>query len=149
MKILIKRSVQGIQTGIVIGLLMSLIFSYLNHANSYFVSSPQFYNNFAKPLTAVLTSVILWALMGLVFGLGAAVFTLEKWSLLKRTIVHFVISYFGFTPLAIFAGWFPLNPYYLVSFTVTFILVYVIIWLVEINIVRKQINQINRSIKKM
>ncbi|WP_263640493.1 DUF3021 domain-containing protein [Levilactobacillus brevis] len=46
------------------------------------------------------------------------------------------------------AGWFPFNIYYLISFTITFILIYIIMWLVNVAISRHQINEINKRIKE-
>jgi len=148
MKKVIKNAIHGMQTGVVLGLLISLFFNYLYGSNHYYPSSPQFSEYFAHPLNAILISIILWAIIGLLFSLGAAVFEIENWSLLKRTIINFFIYYLGFTPLAIIAGWFPINPYYLISFTITFILIYVIMWLVNVSVSRHQVKKINKRIKE-
>lgn len=148
MKKTIKNSIYGMQTGIVLGLFISLVFNYLYGSTHYYPSSPQFSEHFTNSLNAVLVSIILWATIGLLFSLGAIIFEVENWSLLKRTIINFFIYYLGFTPLAILAGWFPLNIYYLISFTITFILIYIIMWLVNVAISRHQINEINKRIKE-
>lgn len=148
MKKTIKSSIYGMQTGIVLGLFISLVFNYLYGSSHYYPSSPQFSEHFTNPLNAVLVSIILWAIIGLLFSLGAIIFEVENWSLLKRTIINFFIYYLGFIPLAILAGWFPLNIYYLISFTITFILIYIIMWLVNVAISRHQINEINKRIKE-
>ncbi|CAM3087643.1 DUF3021 domain-containing protein [Lactiplantibacillus plajomi] len=148
MKRIVKKAVYGVQTGVVLGLVISLIFNYLAGAKRYYPSSPQFSTRFATSLDAVLVSVILWAVMGLVFSLGAVIFGVEDWSLFKRTVVNFFIYYLGFTPLAILAGWFPVTPAYLISFTVIFMIIYVLMWVINVAIVRHQIDKINRRLKR-
>ncbi|WP_080544225.1 DUF3021 family protein [Lentilactobacillus hilgardii] len=63
-------------------------------------------------------------------------------------LINFFIYYFGFTPLAIIAGCFPINPYYLISFTIKFILIHAIMWFVNITISCHQVKKINKRIKE-
>ncbi|MDO4605679.1 MAG: hypothetical protein Q4B23_06850 [Helcococcus sp.] len=52
--------INGIAIGELFGLVLSILFSYVYGLNSFAHSSPAFTNNFARPLNAVLVSVILW-----------------------------------------------------------------------------------------
>ena len=90
-------------------------------------------------------SVILWALMGLVFGFAGFGFAIRQWSLLKKMIINFIIYYIGFTSLAFLAGWFPLNIVNFMVFTVLFILIYVTIWFIRSYIIREINYKIKRS----
>lgn len=140
--------INGIALGELFGLVFSLFFSYLYGLNDYVPSAPTFTDHFTRPLNAVLVSVILWGLMGLVFSAGALVFKVNYWTLRKRTIVNFVVYYCGFTPLAILAGWFPLNVTNWLFFTGIFVLVYVLMWMINMYLVKREIKRINQKIKK-
>ena len=83
--------INGIALGELFGLVFSLFFSYLYGLNDYVPSAPTFTDHFTRPLNAVLVSVILWGLMGLVFSAGALVFKVNYWTLRKRTIVNFAV----------------------------------------------------------
>ena len=85
MKKYILSAIKGMFLGIAIGLCISLFFDYLNGADTYLPSTPVFTSPFARPLNAVTFSVVFWALMGLVFSMGALIFQIERWTLLKRT----------------------------------------------------------------
>ena len=137
---------RGMGLGIIIGMFFSLFFNYLFGLKEYAPSAPTFTSQFARPLDAVLVSVILWALMGLVFSAGALIFAVEKWSLRMRTIVNFLIYYLGYTPLACLAGWFPLNWKWLAFYTVIFIAAYILIWSVNSMLARREIAAINAKI---
>ena len=134
--------------GTLYGLIVSLLYNFSNKSSAYYPSDPSFTTKFANPLSAMTVSVILWALMGLVFGFGSFVFAIRQWSLLKKTIVSFIICYIGFTPLAFLAGWFPLNIVNFMIFTGLFILIYVTIWFIRSYQVIREIREINNKIKK-
>ena len=134
--------------GTLYGLIVSLFYNFSNKSSAYYPSGPSFTTKFANPLSAMTVSVILWALMGLVFGFGSFVFAIRQWSILKRTIVSFIIYYIGFTPLAFLAGWFPANIVNFMIFTGLFILIYVTIWFIRSYQVIREIREINNKIKK-
>ena len=134
--------------GTLYGLIVSLCYNFFNQNSTYYPSDPSFTTKFATPLNAMTVSVILWALMGLVFGFGSFVFAIRQWSLLKKTIINFIIYYIGFTPLAFLAGWFPLNIVNFMIFTGIFILIYITIWFIRSYTIRKEIREINNKIKK-
>ena len=84
MKKYVKYSIGFSAIGVLIGLAISLVFNYLNGSTIYYPSSPNFVNQFAHPLNSVTVSVILWMLIGCVFGFGSLIFELKNWSLLKK-----------------------------------------------------------------
>ena len=141
---IIRFSVEGT----FIGLVVSIFLNYSSKSSAYYPSNPSFTTKFATPLDAMTVSVILWALMGLVFGFGSFVFAIRQWSFLKKTIVSFIIYYIGFTPLAFLAGWFSLNIVNFMIFTGLFILIYVTIWFIRSYQVIREIREINNKIKK-
>lgn len=134
--------------GVFIGLVISLIFNYVENSNLYYPSSVAFVKKFSNPLDAVAVSALLWALMGLVFGFGSMVYSIKKWSYLKQTVTSFIIYYVGFTPLAILAGWGPLNWINLIIFTVEFIVIFLIIWTFYYWKAAREVKRINQKIKK-
>ncbi|QNQ80377.1 DUF3021 domain-containing protein [Lactobacillus sp. PV034] len=140
--------INGIAWGEVYGLAFSIFFSYIFRLNTYAPSTPAFTEHFTRPLDAVLASIILWGLMGLLFSAGALVFKVKNWSLRKQTIINFIIYYFGFTPLAILAGWFPCNLVWLTIFTIIFILIYLVMWSINVYIFKREVRKINQKLQK-
>ena len=119
-----------------------------NPNSFYYPSTFAFVKKIARPLDAVAVSALLWALMGLVFGFGSMVYSIRKWSYLKQTITSFIIYYVGFTPLAILAGWFPLNWINMIIFTAEFILIFLVFWTFYYWKAAREIKRINQKIKK-
>lgn len=148
MKKYVRLGIESATIGIALGFLDSLVFSALNGASTYYPSAPRFVSRFGSPLEATAVSTLLWVLMGFVFGYGSLIFTIEKWSLLKRTVVNCCVYYVGFLPLAIAAGWFPLNWAWLAGFTGIYLLIYAIIWAINYLIEKTRIRKINRRIRQ-
>ncbi|KRM95174.1 integral membrane protein [Liquorilactobacillus aquaticus DSM 21051] len=145
---LLKLAFHGIPVGIALGLLISLFFSYAYGLEDYVPSAPQFTEMFSRPLNAVAISIILWGLMGILFSISSLIFEKEGWSITRQTITHFFVTFCGFTPLAVLCGWFPLQWGVLVSFTIIFVIIYVVIWSINMASGRRDVEKINKKLKK-
>lgn len=144
MKKLVKGLLISVSEGITIGLLISVLFNYI-YQNKYFLpSSPDFVNKFNSPLNALIISIIIWAAMGMIFYFASYIFELEKISVTKQTIYHFLVTYIGYTILTIYAGWYPLNIKWITIYTGIYILVYLFFWLSAMKEARKITDEINQ-----
>ncbi|MDT3959049.1 DUF3021 domain-containing protein [Staphylococcus kloosii] len=73
--------------------------------------------------------------------------THTDWRITKTTVMHFVISYIGFLPLAILSGWFPLYISAILMFTLIFIIIYFIMWYINYSKAKKMVAAINNVLK--
>lgn len=62
------------------------------------------------------------------------------------TVVHFFLSYVFFAPLSIVAGWLSVSLLNLVTFTIIYLLIYIIYWLVWMLQAKKGIEKINSKL---
>lgn len=136
----------AVPVGITVGLVISLFFSRLYGA-AYAPSTPSFMAHFNASTTAMAVSLLLWALMGAVFGLTPLVFQLNRLSLGQQTVLHFILTFCLFTPLAILAGWFPLTLTWLIGFAVDFVVIYLIIWGIDAWRIRRYVMRANAKLK--
>ncbi|KEP86965.1 membrane protein [Oenococcus oeni IOEB_0501] len=147
MKKIISKILFGIPAGICIGFVIALTFSFVYQSQNFVPSAPRFVGHFSSNTLATAVSLIFWACMGIVFSISGMTFEKDEWSITRQTIVHFAITYIGFTPLAILAGWFPLNIFWMISYTLIYLIVYVIIWFVSMLIAKEKIEELNKIIK--
>lgn len=145
---ILGRIVTGGSLGITIGFLMALVYSASYHAETFTPSSSTFVSHFGSNTEATAISAVLWFLMGVIFSVASIVFETEYWSITKRTLVHLVTTYALFTPLAIFAGWFPLQATWLMSYSIQFIIIYLIAWVVFMKLAKHRISQLNQLLNK-
>ncbi len=87
------------------------------------------------------------SIMGLVGYGGAIVYDIESWSLGRATFTHYIVSFMTMFVISEMLGWFShgILFYVFISFT----LVYIIIWLTEYLIWKKQIREMNQDLEAM
>ena len=145
---IIGRVVFGIFIGIDIGLLMSIMLSYLSGNKIYQPAPDRFLQLFSNEITAMIASVFIWASIGVLFSVTSLIFTHTEFSISKMTVLHCIINYIFFVPLAVLAGWYSFDVIDLVSFTIIYIFVYFIVWIVFMLINKRYISEINAKLNK-
>ena len=109
-----KQVFHDATTGILIGLILSIIFSFIHSPSNYAPLSPnsligQFMTQHQVHGSLVLLyCLLIWAAIGVLFSFGSRLFA-QDWSLLRATVTHFFLMLLGFVPLAILAGWFQIG----------------------------------------
>ncbi|MDP7979469.1 DUF3021 domain-containing protein [Bacillus multifaciens] len=86
-------------------------------------------------------------IVGIIFSVASFVFEREEWSLLKQTIIHFIILLGTFLPAAIWMGWIPNHVSSILICVGIFIIVYFIIWFVMTIYWKKKIESLNHQLK--
>ncbi|USS85114.1 DUF3021 domain-containing protein [Fructilactobacillus myrtifloralis] len=123
-----------------------MLFSKLNGLNRLFPSNPDFISHFGSELTATAVAGVMWMAMGMVFSLSSLIFGIERWSITKQTVLNFIVTYVLFSTLAVVSEWFPLEFSYFANFTIIFIIIYVVIWTIEMRRARQTIAEINQKL---
>lgn len=148
MRKILKHSLFGACMGICIGFLCALFFS-LSYQTLYFMpSTSEFVNHFSSNTLATASATLLWACIGILFSVSPLLFSIAQWSITRQTIVHFVLTFVVFTPLAILAGWFPLNAFWLSSYILIFVGIYIVMWIISMRHAKKEISELNRLLMK-
>ena len=142
-----KRGIDGITYGVTIGMILSLIFSYLAGSSRYYPSTPAFVAGFNNNLTATLISVLLWMVIGLFSAYSSIIFELENISLLIKTVIHFCLVYAIVLAVGIYLKWFTSSGFILV--TISFLVVYTTIWVITWLTIKNDIKRINQQITKL
>ncbi|WP_274706354.1 DUF3021 domain-containing protein [Fructilactobacillus myrtifloralis] len=139
-------TVRGAVGGLFIGFWFAMLFSKLNGLNRLFPSNPDFISHFGSELTATAVAGVMWMAMGMVFSLSSLIFGIERWSITKQTVLNFIVTYVLFSTLAVVSEWFPLEFSYFANFTIIFIIIYVVIWTIEMRRARQTIAEINQKL---
>lgn len=142
-----KKIINASCLGIAIGVILSVIFSSILGQGEYMPSTPTFMELFTTPVRAMASSIILWALMGNVFYFSESIFKQEQWSLLKMSLLHYLVTLICFFPLAYLAGWFPHNILWIASFLLMYTGIYLIIYLGNYLSTWLEIKKINQKVK--
>ncbi|MCU6712616.1 DUF3021 domain-containing protein [Paenibacillus sp. J5C_2022] len=88
-------------------------------------------------------------LLGIYFGLASFLFEIESWSLLRQMTTHYLLSFSAFYIVAISVGWLP--PLHGMAFIISlaiFTVIYLIIAFIVRLFLRKQAEELNKSLQK-
>ena len=84
---------------------------------------------------------------GAVCMAGSSVYDLESWSLMKATVIHFLIVMTSIFTSSELLGWFP-HEIFLITF-LSFTAGYFLVWLFNYLLWKKRINQLNSQLHAM
>lgn len=139
----LKKALLLSAIGFVIGVLIGVMFLYMN--------DPKPFSGSISTLAIVLHLLVSGIYGGLVWG-TTVVYDIEHWSILRATLVHFLItcgSFCCFYALGVALDWIGLPPIgVILIFAAAFIGVYFIIWLIMYLSYRRKIRKLNEDLQK-
>ena len=131
-----KQIFHDAAAGVLIGLILSIIFSLIYAPSTYAPLSPD-------SLIGQVMFQHIWAAIGILFNFGNRLFR-RDWSMLRATLTHFSLMLVGFIPLATLAGWFPFHWAFYLQLIIEFAIVYLIIWTILYKREAKKVDHINQ-----
>lgn len=137
----------GFKSGVFIGLMLSIFFSFMYSDDVFSPMPPPFIEKFPSELRAFIVSVLLWGLIGVLFTMTNFIFTSTDWSITKMTISHALISYVLFLPIALYLNWINLTLMNILSFTMIYVVIYIFLWSISMMKVKKEITKINEHLR--
>lgn len=98
-------------------------------------------------IRTLLIQLVAANIIGIIFSVASFVFEREEWSLLKQTIIHFIILLGTFLPAAVWMGWVPNHVSSILICVGIFIIVYFVIWFAMTMYWKKKIESLNHQLK--
>lgn len=148
MKKMIRHVLVGILSGTFIGLIISVVISWQYDYGVFYPGPPAFMKLFNNQVDALIAAIGLWSLVGVMFAVSSLIFDKLEWSILRQTLSHFVVTYFGLMTLNVLLNWFDYTIGNILEFSVTFVIIYVIIWSVSMLRVKTSLDKINDQLNK-
>lgn len=140
------RSLLGFPLGVFINYVILIAISYGLGAGTFYVVPPAMVESFGSELNAVSIQFLLSGLLGLIFAGASAIFEVERWSILRRTVAHFLITATTMFAIAYLCHWMSHNLVAALIYMGIFIALYVIIWFVQMLFWRKHVADINKKL---
>ena len=97
---------------------------------------------------AIVLQTFLSGLLGMISVGGMLLYEIDKWSLAKATIVHFVSIAACFVGIAIILHWFPLIFVYYAIALGAMAVGFFIIWIIMYLLWKKEVNRMNQELKE-
>ena len=143
---MLVNTLVGILVGIGIGYMMNVGMSC--STVHYLAGVPELVSKVGD-LRAAQMLLFYSGLIGASFGLMMCVWEREEWSLLKRTIIYFVVNLSVMLVSAYQMCWIGKSALSLVVFIAIFIVIFAVCWLVSYAIAKKGTRQLNTGLKNI
>ncbi|MBR6340378.1 MAG: DUF3021 domain-containing protein [Treponema sp.] len=145
-KAVAKRAILGFIYGVFIGQTILILESlFMRDGNFYFVSKSLLDLTGTK-IAAVIVQYFMTGLLGTTFAATTVIFEMDNWSLLKQTILHFVITSIVMYIAGFLCGWFPHTLVSTLIWFGVFIVVYLIFWLSFSLYYKNKVKKINEAL---
>lgn len=145
-KKVILRGLLGFPIGVFIAYTITIIFSLIFAKGDYSPADSVLVKECGSQINAVLLQFVLAGILGAASAGGSTIFEIDHWSILKQTVIHFLVLSLSMLPIAYFSYW---MEHTLLGFAVyfgVFILVYTILWISLFFYWKGKIKEINRKI---
>jgi len=138
----------GIPIGVTIGYGITVVMALRFGGGSFSPVVPAMAEAFGAESVAVAAQFGLMCLMGFVFAFASCAWEVERWSLLKQTVVHFC----SITPTTLFIAWVcrwaEYTPGGLWGYFAIFVVIYVVIFIIEMLGAREKVRKANERLRE-
>ncbi len=148
-KQIFKRCLSGVMSGIAIGYIISIISSLIYGDGNYYPCVPSFVQQVGNTINAVLIQTIFCGIIGAISSGASIIWDLEKWSLLKQTLIYLIVELITVIPIAYYLHWVNGSVKETFIFVFIFVFIFMIIWYAIFLYNKIKFNQINKKIKKL
>lgn len=100
-------------------------------------------------IRSLITYLVVSGVYGALAMGASAVYDIEQRSIATATAVHFLVTLLGFYALGMIEGWLKFGDIIFYIMTVSFIVVYFVIWFIQYMAFRQKVNEMNEYLNKM
>src|SRR5690625_5244078 len=100
------------------------------------------------PVSQIWLYTLAGFMLGIYFGVASFIFEVDKWSPLKTTVIHFLLSIVFYFIIALSIGWIPLTIKAIVTSIFIFTAVYCVYWLGYRTYYKRVEDDLNKKLHK-
>ncbi len=143
-----KRCLLGAPLGLAISTVITIAISLTVGDGRYYAVVPELAGALGSDINAVILQAVLSLVYGAAWGGASVIWNMERWSLLKMTLVHLAITSLATFPIAYFAYWMPHSAGGILLYIGIFVVIYALIWASQYAAMKKKIREMNEKIRQ-
>lgn len=136
----------GYLIGVVTMVVINVILSFLRGGEVMVNASAELVALLGNDLHAAILQYVIAGFLGMAWAGASAIFGIESWSLARRTVVHALIMFPVMLAVALGLRWIPVRLAAILSFLAIVAIIYVVMWLTQYLIIRKNVEDINQKL---
>ena len=145
----LNRGVHGFIYAIATNVILALIIMILVNKPGFVPLVPDYAAHFDSEIVALLLQIVLIGLTSAAFGAGSVILEIERWSLLKQSIVYFIVTTAIWIPVSIFCWGVDKYKPAFISIICSYAASYIITWVIQFSLCKKSVASINQKLLQM
>lgn len=142
------RGLAGFPIGVMIGCILSIVFSFKYADGSFHAVLPGLTEKMGNELNAVILQTILCGVIGSAFSAGSVIWEIDSWSIARQSAVYFLVGGLTLLPIAYLTHWMEHSVRGAIIYFILFVFIFAVIWIAKYLILRSKIKRINGEFKK-
>lgn len=142
------RAALGFPIGIAIGNIITVIASLIYGGGRYFVCTEEFIDLIGNEAAAAAVQTLLCGIMGMGYAAASVIWEADNISLLKQTIICFLIYSAILFPIAYVANWMEHSVIGVIIYIGVFAATFALIWVIQFFMWKRKVQSINAMLKK-
>lgn len=142
----VKRAIMGFMYGVFIGQTILILESLMARDGNFYPVAASLVDLAGTKIAAVIIQYFLTGIIGTTFAATTVLFEIDSWSLLKQTIIHFIITSIVMYIAGFLCGWFPHKLSSTLIWFGIFIVIYVIFWISFSSYYKNKVKKMNEAL---
>lgn len=127
----------------------SVVYFFITAGRDFVPLLPEYREQFDNDIQALLVQLMLIGCMSAALGGGSVIMEMKRLSLLAQSIIYFVLASVVWISVGCYCWRIYKYPQALVSTLISYVVSYIICWVIQYKLCKKNIEEINRHLKKL
>ena len=142
------RALLGAPIGAFISSIIAIFISLAEGNGEYLPVAQELATLCGSETNAVILQTICALFIGAVYAGASVIWEIEEWSLLKQTIVHFLVTVVPLFGVGYIINWMPHEIFGALGYAGVFVGIYVTIWFTAYFSIKAKIDEMNNKLEK-
>lgn len=143
------RGINGFVYAVSIHVVVALVMMVIVDEPDFLPMVPEYAALFKSKAAALLLQILLIGITSAAFGVGSVILEMERWSLLKQSIIYYIFTAVFWVPVSIFCWRIDKYITACISMFCSYTASYVITWMIQYRLCKKSIAEINQKLSEM
>lgn len=143
------RGLNGFAYAIAVNVILVLLIIMIVDEPDFVPLVPDYAAHFDSKMKALLLQIVLIGLTSAAFGVGSVILEIERWSLIKQSIIYFIITTLVWLPVSIFCWRIDKYTTAFISIILSYMISYAISWTIQYHMCKKSVQKINEKLLQM
>ena len=143
------RGIRGFICATAINVILAIIIMAFANDPNFVPLVPDYAARFTSVYMALLVQFVLIGLTSAAFGAGSVILEIERWSLLKQSIIYFIVTTLFWLPVSIYCWRIDKYPTAFISIICSYMVSYITTWFLQLSQCKKSVAKINQRLNQM